>query len=80
MSTRSQKYKGKFTPDNPSTYMGDVDNIIYRSGWERRAMKYFDVNPGVLKWASEEVAKPYYLSLIHISNARRRTPNKYAVC
>ena len=42
-------YKGKFTPDNPSKYMGDVENIIYRSGWERRAMKYFDVNPGVLK-------------------------------
>ena len=60
MSTRSQKYKGKFTPDNPSKYMGDVDNIVYRSGWERRAMKYFDVNPGVLQWASEEVIIPYY--------------------
>ena len=56
-------YKGKFTPDNPSKYMGDVENIIYRSGWERRAMKYFDMNPGVLKWASEEVAIPYYDSV-----------------
>jgi hypothetical protein len=63
MSERSQKYKGKFKPDNPSKYMGDVENIIYRSGWERRAMKYFDVNPGVLKWASEEVAIPYYDSV-----------------
>ena len=44
MSERSQKYKGKFKPDNPSKYMGDVENIIYRSGWERRAMKYFDTD------------------------------------
>ncbi len=56
-------YKGRFTPTNPNKYMGDVDNIIYRSGWERRAMKYFDVNPGVLQWASEEVAIPYYDTL-----------------
>ena len=45
MSTRSQKYKGKFKPDNPSKYMGDVDNIVYCSGWEMRAMMYFVVNP-----------------------------------
>ena len=51
-------YKGKFTPDNPNKYMGDASNIIYRSGWERRAMKYFDINPGVLQWASEEVVIP----------------------
>jgi hypothetical protein len=37
-------YKGKFTPDNPNKYMGDASNIIYRSGWERRAMKYFDID------------------------------------
>ena len=63
MRERSQKYKGKFTPDNPAKYMGDVENIIYRSGGREGAMKYFDVNPGVLQWASEEVVIPYYDSV-----------------
>ena len=60
MQERSQKYKGKYTPENPSKYMGDSTNIVYRSMWERRCMKYFDINPSVLQWASEEIAIPYY--------------------
>ena len=60
MSERKQKYKGKFTPENPSKYAGDTSNIIYRSGWERRCMKFFDNNPSILQWASEEVVIPYY--------------------
>ena len=60
MTERKQKYKGKFTPENPSKYAGDTSNIIYRSGWERRCMKFFDNNPSILQWASEEVVIPYY--------------------
>ena len=60
MSERTQKYKGKFTPTNPKKYIGDSNNIIYRSMWERRCMKYFDGNPSILQWASEEVVIPYY--------------------
>ena len=60
MQERTQKYKGKFTPINPKKYIGDSNNIIYRSMWERRCMKYFDNNPGILQWASEEVVIPYY--------------------
>ena len=60
MKDRPIKYKGKFTPEHPRKYMGDSSNIIYRSMWERRCMKYFDVNPSVLQWASEEISIPYY--------------------
>jgi hypothetical protein len=60
MQERLQKYKGKFRPHNPSKYIGDSKNIVYRSMWERRCMKYFDVNPSVLGWASEEISIPYY--------------------
>jgi len=60
MNERSQKYKGKFTPQNPGKYIGETSNIVYRSMWERRCMKYFDVNPSVIAWASEEVVIPYY--------------------
>ena len=59
MQERKQKYKGKFTPQNPKKYMGDSANIIYRSMWERRCMKYFDNNPGVIQWSSEEIVIPY---------------------
>jgi len=52
-------YKGKFRPKNPQKYRGDPTKIIYRSLWERNCMRYFDENPNVLKWSSEEVIVPY---------------------
>lgn len=52
-------YKGKFSPKNPKKYKGDPTNIIYRSLWELRVMKYLDDNPAVLEWSSEEIAIPY---------------------
>ena len=39
--------------------MGDPNNIVYRSSWERRLMKFLDENPSVLKWGSEEAVIPY---------------------
>ena len=63
MSERTQKYKGKYKPHNQQKYIGDPSNIIYRSMWERKCMKYFDNNPSVIKWSSEELAIPYYDSL-----------------
>ena len=52
-------YKGYFRPKNPEKYKGDASNIIYRSSWERRCMNYFDRNPNILEWQSEEFAIPY---------------------
>lgn len=52
-------HQGRFIPKNPAKYAGNVNNIIYRSGWERKAMVFFDDNPSVLKWGSEEVEVPY---------------------
>lgn len=52
-------YKGKFRPKFPAKYKGDPTNIIYRSLWERHCMVYFDQNPNILKWCSEEVIIPY---------------------
>ena len=62
-------YKGKFTPQNPQKYKGDSKNIIYRSLWELKVMKYFDQNPKVLLWASEELIIPY-LSPVDQKNHR----------
>ena len=52
-------YKGWFRPKNPQKYNGNANNIIYRSSWEVRVMKYLDENPNVIWWASEELHIPY---------------------
>lgn len=52
-------YKGKFKPKNPSKYIGNPTNIIYRSLWERRFMLYCDNEENVISWGSEEVVVPY---------------------
>ena len=52
-------YRGTFTPKNPSKYNGNSKNIVYRSNWELRVMKYFDDHPNVIWWASEELPIPY---------------------
>ncbi len=52
-------HQGKYTPKNPEKYVGDVNNIIYRSGWEKKMFIKMDTNPNVLKWGSEEIIVPY---------------------
>ena len=52
-------YKGKYRPSRPKKYRGDPTNIIYRSLWELKFMKYCDSNSNVLEWGSEEVIVPY---------------------
>lgn len=52
-------YKGKFFPKNPHKYRGDVDNIIWRSTWELRTMKYLDETSSIVEWSSEEIIIPY---------------------
>ena len=53
-------YSGKFHPKNPKKYGGDSTNIIFRSLWEFRVMKYLDENSSVIEWKSEEIPIPYY--------------------
>jgi hypothetical protein len=51
--------QGFFKPQNPQKYKGNPTNIIYRSSWELKAMLFFDKNPSILEWKSEEVIIPY---------------------
>jgi len=55
----TKTYKGKFRTKNPSKYKGDVGNIVYRSLWELRFMKWCDQNISVQEWGSETVIVPY---------------------
>lgn len=50
----------KYKPKNPSKYVGNVDNIVMRSTWERKFAIWCDLNPSVLKWNSEGMAIKYF--------------------
>ena len=52
-------YQGIFRPKNPKKYVGDSNNIVYRSSWECRVMNWFDQNEDIISWASEELIVPY---------------------
>ena len=52
-------YSGWFKPKNPAKYKGDPNNIVYRSSWELRVMKWLDEHPNIIWWASEELPIPY---------------------
>ena len=52
-------YKGRYQPNNPLKYKGNFRNIIYRSLWELKFMKYCDSNQNILEWGSEEIVVPY---------------------
>jgi len=57
--TFGNNYKGWFKPKNPGKYKGDPSNIVYRSTWEVRVMKWLDEHPQVIWWGSEELPIPY---------------------
>lgn len=52
--------KGKWYPKNPEKYRGDVNNIVYRSSWEKKMLIWLDLNPSVIEYASEEIQIPYF--------------------
>jgi|TARA_B100000900_G_C20521344_1_gene692287 hypothetical protein len=54
-----ESIKSIFKPSHPEKYQGNPNNIICRSSWERRFCHWCDVNPNILKWASEEFSIPY---------------------
>jgi len=52
-------YKGRYRVLNPSKYRGNLSEIVYRSSWELKFMRWCDRNASVLEWGSETVVIPY---------------------
>lgn len=50
--------QGIYEIQNPSKYVGKR-RPRYRSGWEMSFMRFCDLNPNVLQWASEAIQIPY---------------------
>jgi len=55
----TKSFKGRYRPNYPMKYKGDITNIVYRSLWELRFMKWCDNNNSVMEWGSEIVVIPY---------------------
>ena len=54
-----ETYKGRYRVLNPKKYKGDINEIVYRSSWELKFMKWCDMNASILEWGSETVIIPY---------------------
>ena len=54
-----ETFKGKYRIEDIKKYKGDISNVIYRSSWELKFMRWCDLNPSVLEWGSETVIIPY---------------------
>ena len=54
-----ETYKGRYRIENIKKYKGDISDVIYRSSWELKFMRWCDSNPSVLEWGSETVIIPY---------------------
>lgn len=59
MSYGKETLRGRYNIQNPEKYIGDPRNIIFRSSWELKFMKWCDQNKAVTEWGSEELVIPY---------------------
>lgn len=52
--------QGIYELKHPEKYKGDIHRVVYRSSWELTLQQFFDNNPHVIQWASEELAIEYF--------------------
>jgi hypothetical protein len=53
-------YSGRYKVKNRTKYKGDVDNVVFRSMWERNSFAWCDDNSEIKEWSSEEIVVPYF--------------------
>jgi len=51
--------QGKYKPNHPEKYKGDLSKIRYMSSWELNFHQFLDNNPNILEWTSESIRIPY---------------------
>lgn len=52
--------QGFYKPQNPQKYIGDLNQIIFRSSWELRAFKWADGSSNIIEWSSEPFPIKYF--------------------
>lgn len=55
--------QGYYDPIFPEKYKTNTKQIIYRSSWELKLCKWFDLTPEVLEWASEPLSIKYFYTV-----------------
>lgn len=56
----SRKYhQGIYKIKNREKYLGDPDNIVYRSSWELKMLQFLDKTEDIINFSSEEIVIPY---------------------
>ena len=50
---------GFYQLKNPHKYIGNDQNIKYKSMWERNIMKWCDLEYVIKRWAYEKIIIPY---------------------
>ena len=55
--------QGYYNPVHPEKYVTNKNQIIYRSSWELRFMKWLDVCEDVVEWASEPISIKYFYNI-----------------
>jgi hypothetical protein len=68
--------QGMFTPKNAYKYLGDVENITFRSSWEKKVFEFLDTNDYIIGWASEPFPIEY-MKPVMVGNVWRQKKAKY---
>lgn len=55
--------QGYYNPIYPDKYKTNKKQIIYRSSWELKLMKWLDLTPEVIEWASEPISIKYFYAV-----------------
>ena len=55
--------QGYYDPVFPDKYKTNTKQIIYRSSWEYKLCKWFDLTPEVIEWASEPISIKYFYNV-----------------
>jgi len=80
MINNSKQWGGKkpvYKLRNPHKYMGDADNVVFRSTWEKNAFTFCDNNPNVLLWGSEEIIIDYMKPVFNAHGGLTTKPARY---
>jgi hypothetical protein len=56
----SDYVQGFYRPRNPQKYIGDINQIVFRSSFEYKAFQWCDETPSILEWASEAFPIRYF--------------------
>jgi len=68
-SGKSKFRQGLYKVIHPEKYVGDVNNVIYRSGWEKKFCIYCDNQPSIIEWSSE----PFKIKYLNGSTFKEHT-------